>query len=256
MNKIFSTYGQLESSKLDCFSGTMLALKNAEMKVDNGYPASLVPVARALRKRYKDFGHYNRKNPLDELLLILCSVKRGEKVYLRAFKSLKRRFPTFHHLNQASEDALTKRVEWGGLQNKKAHALKKIITAIRGKFGKLSLVPLRKMRVDECEEFLCSLPGVGKKIARCVMLYSLGMRVFPIDTHCWRISKRLGWIQTKDKHTFCSSKDMDVLQNIVPPKLRFSLHVNMVSLGRECCSKHSPKCHRCPITQYCLRRTP
>lgn len=223
------------------------------MKGKRRPPANIIPIARELRKRYKDFGHYNRKNPLDELLLILCSVKRGEKVYLRAFKSLKQTFPTFEKLNQASVKELTKQIEWGGLQNQKARSLKKITTAITGKFGKLSLAPLRKMTEGECEEFLCSLPGVGKKVARCVMLYSLGMKVFPVDTHCWRISKRLGWIKANSRHKFCTSTDMDILQNMVPPRLRLSLHVNMVSLGRDLCLARSPKCHQCPITQYCLK---
>jgi endonuclease III len=216
-------------------------------------PANINSIAKELKKRYKDFGHYNRENPLDELLLILCSVKRGEKVYHRAFKSLKRAFPTFEKLNQASVKELTKQIEWGGLQNQKARSLKKISTAITRKFGKLSLAPLRKMTDEECEEFLCSLHGVGKKVARCVMLYSLGMKVFPVDTHCWRISKRLGWIKANGKHQFCTSKDMDVLQDLVPPKLRLSLHVNMVSLGREFCLARSPKCYHCPITHYCLK---
>jgi endonuclease III len=215
---------------------------------------NIKPIARELRKRYKDFSHYNRKNPLDELLLILCSVKRGEKVYLRAFKSLKQVFPTFEKLKQASIGELTKQIEWGGLQNQKARSLKKITTAITGKFGKLSLSSLRKMTEGECEEFLCSLPGVGKKVTRCVMLYSLGMKVFPVDMHCWRISKRLGWIKTNSSHKFCTSKDMDILQDMVPPKLRLSLHVNMVSLGREFCLARAPKCHQCPIAQYCLKR--
>lgn len=224
------------------------------MKVSGSHAASIVPIARELRKRYKDFGHYNRKNPLDELLLILCSVKRGEKVYLRAFKSLKQAYPTFEKLNQASGKELTKQIDWGGLQNQKARSLKKITTAITKKFGKLSLAPLRKMTEGECEEFLCSLPGVGKKVARCVMLYSLGTKVFPVDTHCWRVAKRLGWIKANGKHKFCTSKDMDTLQDMVPPTLRLSLHVNMVSLGRELCFAPTPKCHQCPIAQYCLKR--
>ncbi len=216
--------------------------------------ANIIPIARELKKRYKDFCHYNRKNPLDELLLILCSVKRGEKVYRRAFKSLKQKYTTFQQLNQASAKELTKKISWGGLQNQKARSLKKIMAIINTKFGKLSLAPLHKMTEGECEEFLCSLPGVGKKIARCVMLYSLDMKVFPIDTHCWRISRRLGWIRTNSKHKFCTSKDMDILQDMVPPKLRLSLHVNMVSLGRKFCLARSPKCHSCPIARYCLKR--
>ncbi len=224
------------------------------MKGKRRPPENIIQIARELRKRYKDFAHYNRKNPLDELLLILCSVKRGEKVYLRAFKSLKQACPTFEKLNQATVKKLTNKIEWGGLQNQKARSLKRITTAITGKFGRLTLAPLCRMNEEECEEFLCSLPGVGKKVARCVMLYSLGMKVFPVDTHCWRVSKRLGWIKANSKHRFCTAKDMDTLQDLVPLNLRLSLHVNMVSLGREFCLARSPKCHQCSIAQYCLRR--
>jgi endonuclease-3 len=148
------------------------------MKVSSDHSASIVPVERELRKIYKDFCHYNRKNPLDELLLILCSVKRGEKVYLRAFKSLKQAYPTFEKLNQASVKELTKQIEWGGLQNQKARSLKKITTAITERFKKLLLAPLRKMTEGVCETFLCSLSGVGTKVARRV---SLGMKVFPVE---------------------------------------------------------------------------
>ena len=235
------------------FDGEGRGEGNFQVKRRGRPPANIIPVARALKKRYKDFDHYNRKNPLDELLLILCSVKRGEKVYLRAYKSLKRAFPTFEKLNRASAKELTKKIEWGGLQNQKARSLKKITTAITGKFGRLTLAPLRRMTEEECEEFLCSLPGVGKKVARCVMLYSLDMKVFPVDTHCWRIAKRLGWIKANGKHKFCTSKDMDILQDIVPPELRLSLHVNMVSFGRDTCITRSPKCHQCPIARYCLK---
>ena len=217
------------------------------------YANNVNVITTALKKRYKDCNHHNKPNPLDELLFILCSVKRGEKVYLRAFKSLKRAFPTFHKLSQASEKELSRRIEWGGLQNRKAQAVKKITAIIIKKFGKLTLAPLHKMTAAECEQFLCSLPSVGKKVARCVMMYSLATSVFPVDTHCWRISKRLGWIESGDKQRSCSLREMDNLQEMIPPKLRLSLHVNMVSLGRDLCLARSPQCHMCPIARYCLK---
>lgn len=208
-------------------------------------------IYKELRKKYADFAHHNRKNPLDELLLILCSVKRSEKVYLRAFKSLKQFFPTYHKIAQASVQELTKQILWGGLQNQKARELKNLMSAITKKFGQPSLAPLRKMPADECEKFLCSLPGVGKKVARCVLLYSLNMKVFPVDSHCWRISKRLGWIKATSKNQICTSKDMDLLQEKIPPKMRLSLHVNMISLGRDICMARLAKCGDCPISSFC-----
>ncbi len=208
-------------------------------------------IARALSNKYHDFHHFNKKNPLDELLLILCSVKRSERVYLKAFRSLKRAFPKFVDLYNAPTDLITNEVLWGGLQNKKASTVKAIMETIVDRFGRPSLSKLNHMKDEECEEFLLSLPGVGKKVARCVMLYSLDRKVFPVDTHCWRIAQRLYWVEPTVPGSKCSSTDMDCLQEKIPLELRFSLHVNMVSHGRKICSSRNPKCNLCPISKYC-----
>lgn len=209
-------------------------------------------IAEILSKRYHDFNHYNRKNPLDELLFILCSVKRSEIVYLRAFRSLKQAFPSFEALAKASKKELVRKVAWGGLQNQKAASVKTLMKAIVDRFGQPSLSKLKHLNDEECEEFLTSLPGVGKKVARCVLLYSLNRRVFPVDSNCWRIADRLGWIKPSvTKGNSCSSGAMDQLQEIIPPDLRFGLHVNMIYLGREICTARKPQCGECLIRKYC-----
>lgn len=208
-------------------------------------------IAEILSNRYQDFNHYNRKKPLDELLFILCSVKRSEIVYLRAFRSLKQAFPRFEDLAKASKKELVSKVSWGGLQSQKAASVQTLMKAIVDRFGQPSLSKLKYLKDDECEDFLLSLPGVGKKVARCVMLYSLDRKVFPVDTHCWRIAGRVGWMTPLSTCGNCSSKDMDRLQERIPPTLRYGLHVNMVSLGREICTARSPKCHECVITAFC-----
>jgi endonuclease III len=212
---------------------------------------TIPPVARQLKFIYRDFHHYNKKNPLDELLFILCSVKRSEQVYLRAYQSLKQTFPTYEKLNQASVEQLSSQINWGGLQNQKSRSVKALMTALTEKFGKPTLAPLRKMTDADCESFLCSLPGIDKKIARCVMLFSLNRKVFPVDSNCWRIAQRLGWIEGKNRRAYCSSEEMDLLQDIIPSKLRLSLHINLISFGRSICVARSPKCGDCPISEYC-----
>lgn len=210
-------------------------------------------VAFGLKKEYKDFAHHNKKNPLDELFFILCSVKRSERVYVEAFKSLKYNFPRYELLATASANKTSKVVAWGGLQNQKAAAAKNIINRLIENFGRPTLAPLKKMTDEECEGFLTGLPGVGKKVARCVMLYSFNRQVFPVDVHCWRISKRLGWESKGHNRDSCTDTDMDYLQDLIPPALRFSLHVNMVSHGRKICTARSPKCRECVITVFCRK---
>jgi endonuclease III len=214
--------------------------------------AEIVKVALKLKKEYKDFAHHNKKNPLDELFFILCSIKRSEKVYLAAFKSLRRSFPRYELLATASIKKISKTVSWGGLQNQKATAAREIVRRIIESFGRPTLAPLKRMPDEECERFLTCLPGIGKKAARCVMLYSLDRRVFPVDAHCWRISNRLGWLGSSRDNGPLTNIAMDHLQDRIPPDLRFSLHVNMISHGRKICTARAPKCRDCVIAAYCL----
>lgn len=215
------------------------------------YVPKIKKVALELKREYKDFAHHNKKNPLDELFFILCSVKRSEKVYLEAFKSLKRNFPRYELLATASVKKISKVVTWGGLQNQKAAAAKEIIKRVIESFGRPTLAPLKKMSDEECEGFLTGLPGIGKKAACCVMLYSLERQVFPVDVHCWRIAGRLGWTGKGFNGNYVTDTDMAQLQELIPPALRLSLHVNMVSHGRKICTARSPKCRECAISAFC-----
>ena len=217
------------------------------------YPRFVFDVAAALKKRYRDFNHYNLKDPLDELLFIICSTKTGEASYRSTYRSLKETFPTHYQIAEAPAAYIAQPILSGGLSNQKARAIRELLDIIVEKFGEPSLKSLRKMGDAEAEAFLLSLPGVGKKVARCVLMYSLDRQVFPVDTHCWRIARRLGWIRSTQKDQHCAPRDMDRLQSKIPPGLRYSLHVNMISLGREICTPAAPRCDECPVSGWCRR---
>ncbi len=207
----------------------------------------------ALKYRYRDFNHHNLKNPLDELLFIMCSTKTGEASYRSTFRALKETFPTHLHIAEAPAEYIARPIASGGLSNQKSKAIRNLLDIIVVRFGEPSLKALRAMGDEEAEEFLLSLPGVGRKTARCVLMYSLGRQVFPVDTHCWRIARRLGWVRPTQKDKHCAPRDMDRLQTKIPPELRHSLHVNMISLGREICTPRAPKCEICPIAKRCRK---
>ena len=212
---------------------------------------NVLEVAKALKKKYKDFAHYNKKNPLDELIFIICSIKRQEQVYLASYKALKEKFPSHRNLLEAPVEEIIQVLSSAGLQNQKASMIKNVLSSITAEFGQPTLSPLKTMSDSECEAFLTGLPGIGKKVARCVMLYSLGRQVFPVDTNCWRISQRLGWVTWSNKMNI-KSTDMDLLQAKISPAARFSLHVNMVAHGRLICREQEPLCSKCCISKYCL----
>lgn len=219
------------------------------------YADKITQVAEVLRTEYKDYSHHNKSNPLDELLFIICSIKRSEKVYLSSFKALKKEFPSHKALLEAPIEKISGILASAGLQNQKALMIKQTLTAITERFGRPTLTPLKKMSDAECEDFLIGLHGVGRKVAHCVMMYALGRQVFPVDSNCWRICCRLGWIKSSlNGNGYCSVKEMESLQSKIPPHLRFSLHVNMVSHGREICSLTNPNCNICVVKSYCSKK--
>ena len=210
-------------------------------------------VARVLAKHYGTWSHYNRRNPLEELLFIVCSIQTNESLYRSTYSALRQAFPSFKSLATADENDIAAVIADGGLSKQKARKIKHLLHQISEQFGKPTLAPLKRFDDAEREQFLTALMGVGKKTARCVMMYSLGSQVFPVDLHCWRICRRLGWVRPTRLNKSCSPKDMDRLQAKIPPALRYGLHINMVSFGREICTTKKPKCSLCPIRRYCRR---
>jgi endonuclease III len=225
----------------------------SEPRMRDDRPGNVRVVCRILKRRYKDHAHNNRKNPLSELLFIQCSIKTTEANYERAYREFRRAFPTFEAIACARVPSMARSLHIGGLYWSKAKLIKRSFRMIRSAFGKPTLAPLHKMSDAECEKFLTSLPGAGVKVARCVMMYALGRQVFPVDTHCWRIAQRLGWVCATSKDGLPTRRDMDRLQSKIPPGLRFSLHVNFLSLGREFCKAGRPDCQNCPLYDLCLK---
>lgn len=189
--------------------------------------------------------HGNRKNPLNELLFIICSNQTSTEQSLVTYRSLRRRFPRIDQLAMAGGETIERALWTGGRQSWKARFICGILRDVTRLFGwPPTLAPLRQMDDRECESALKSLDGVGSKTARCVMMYSLAREVFPVDTHCRRICRRLGWLAEGDND--------DNLQDRIPGPLRYSLHVTMLSLGREICTaKAPPNCDMCPIGNLC-----
>lgn len=208
-------------------------------------------VAHTLSECYGDHAHGNKSNPLNELLFIICSVQTNEGLYQSTYTSLKARFPTFRQTADATVDEIASVIAHGGLSRQKAQNICAILSRLEADFGAPTLSPLRGMGDAECEDYLVSLPGVGRKTARCVMMYSLDRNAFPVDSNCWRIVRRLGWVRATRPDRSCSPRDMDRVQAGIPPNLRFSLHVNLVSHGRACCLPSVTLCGECSIRQFC-----
>ena len=115
------------------------------------------------------------------------------------------------------------------------------------RFGSLSLEETASWPDEEVENFLISLPGIAIKSAKCVMMYSLGRQVLPVDTHLRRLVERLGWV-----HEGLTEKRIhEQLESLVPAELRHSLHVNAIWHGRSVCRALRPRCSKCVILEAC-----
>lgn len=214
-------------------------------------------VSRLLRKvdrRLSVYGsnrHHNRQDPLDELIFIILSAQTEWYLYRKTFRDLRRRFPTRRSLLDAPETEIVSVIRRGGLAHKKASQLKRALEKISADTGRLSLSFLHELSDDKAREYLISLPGIGNKSASCIMMYSLDRQVFPVDTHVWRIARRLGLTPKVPKPTVQQELE---LERKVPPSIRYSLHVNLVSHGQQICTTYWPKCSECTLNDVCPSR--
>jgi len=205
-------------------------------------------VNKLLKQTYHSPRLGNKENPLNELLYIQLSLRTTGPSFERVYQGIKTKFPKWEEVHDAATEQVADALFNAGLSKQKAKNLKAILKKLKSDFGKISLASLRKLSDVAVEEYLCSLPGVGKKSARCIMLYSFNRQVFPVDSHCFRIIKRLGWIGPDIKY---NNKVADSIQDMIDPGLRYSLHVNMVAHGRAACLERFPKCSSCLLLKLC-----
>jgi endonuclease III len=206
-------------------------------------------VARRLAKAYPDHDLGNQQDPLDELIFIIISTMTTGPSFRRTFAQLKRAFPSWDSALRAGVRGVEKVIRPAGLSRIKSRLIIRILQQLKRRLGRVNLSALAGLPTSEAEEFLISLPGVGLKTARCVLMYSLDRDVFPVDTHCLRISRRLGWTQG----TQLSERVADEVQEIIPPDVRHALHVGMVMHGRAVCRAKAPNCASCVVKAYCQR---
>jgi endonuclease III len=225
--------------------------RQAEARAFHSDNTKLRSFLRKVNRKLVVYGterHGNRRNPLEELVFIILSAQTESYLYIQTFKDLRRRFPTWNSLSTAAEAEIETVIRHGGLAKKKAAQLKSSLEKIRADTGRLSLRFLRTLSDEEVRAYLTTLPGTGNKSASCIMLYSLGRSVFPVDTHVWRICRRLGLTAPVAK----PSRTMELeLEAKIPKSLRYSLHVNLISHGRRVCTTYWPKCQQCVLAEMC-----
>jgi DNA (cytosine-5)-methyltransferase 1 len=210
-------------------------------------------VARILAVLYGTPNLGNKEDPADELVYIILARHTREGAYQQAFAALKKRFPEWDDLLDAPRNKVEELVYSGGLSTKKTTALRAALAKLRERFGSCTLEPAREWSDEELEHFLCSLPEMQRKSAYCIMMYSFGRRVFPADTHVGRVLSRLGPYRELELSLegLDHKKLQRALADLIPPNLRYGLHVNLVQHGRTVCRSLQPLCSQCELKNLC-----
>ncbi len=189
----------------------------------------------------------SHEDPLDELINTILSQSTTNINSHRAFASLKQRFPDWEQARRAHTDSIASVIKAGGLANVKSVVIKNVLDEIKKRRGNFDLSFLKTAPIAEAREFLLSLKGVGPKTAACVLLFTCKRPVFPMDTHIFRIFRRVGLLPDKISDQLAHQK----IENLLPPKKHYSLHINLITLGRRICHPKNPKCGQCPLSDHC-----
>lgn len=186
--------------------------------------------------------------PVDELVSTILSQNTNDVNRDKAFNTLKARFPTWEEVMAADADEVIDAVRIAGLANQKGPRLQQALREIAEQTGgSLNLAFLRDKPVAEARGWLMAIKGVGPKTAAIVLLFAMGIPAFPVDTHIYRVTGRLGLrplkLSREQTHTY--------LEERIPPEYFYDLHLNIIRLGREVCGARKWDCARCPVEHLC-----
>jgi endonuclease-3 len=181
--------------------------------------------------------------PIDELVLTVLSQSTNDRNRDIAYLALRERFASWEAVREAAVDEVEAAIRPGGISKVKSARIKAILRAIEP----LSLDWLAGVSVAEAQRYLVALPGVGRKTAACVLLFSFGMRDVPVDTHVSRVGTRLGLLRPgapfEELH--------DTLLALTPAGQELELHMNLLRHGRRTCHARQPECRECALRRMC-----
>jgi endonuclease-3 len=183
--------------------------------------------------------------PIDELVLTVLSQNTNDRNRDVAYSRLRERFASWDEVREAPLEELEEAIRPGGLAPTKSVRIRQILEAIgEDDLSRLADEPLEQARAE-----LCALPGVGRKTAACVLLFSFGRPDVPVDTHVYRVGGRLGLWPARAPF----EKAHDELLRLCGDDGQFAYetHVLLIRHGRRTCVARSPRCSECPLKRMC-----
>ncbi len=199
---------------------------------------------------FRYYGHPTWRNPLtplDELISTILSQNTNDQNRDTAFQNLKKTFPSWEQIRDAPQEEVINAIRSAGLANQKGARMQSILRQITEERGNLDLCFLADLTSEEARMWLLRFKGVGPKTASIVMQFSLNHPAFPVDTHIYRVSGRLGLRPQKMN----VEKTHELMEKLFNPDQYSTAHLNIIRLGREICLARKPKCLDCPLQKQC-----
>jgi endonuclease-3 len=184
------------------------------------------------------------RQPLDELILTVLSQSTNDRNRDVAFLRLRTRFPSWTAVREAPLEEVEEAIRPGGISKVKSARIQAILRELP---DPPSLDHLAELDVAAARDELVALPGVGRKTAACVLLFSYGMPDIPVDTHVSRVGTRLALFRPgapfEELH--------DDMLALTPRGQELEFHVNLLRHGRRTCHAQRPSCPECALNRMC-----
>jgi endonuclease-3 len=209
-------------------------------------PKRLRTILERLRAEYGRPSTRIHGAPIDELVLTVLSQNTNDRNRDVAYERLRDRFPSWEAVRDAPVEEIEEAIRPGGLAVTKAPRIQKILAA-NSAAGSMDLDWLADAPLDEARDYLCDLPGVGRKTAACVLLFSYGRHDVPVDTHVHRVGARLGLFREGASLDECH----DEMLRLSAGADALEAHVAMIRHGRRICHARKPECGACPLLRMC-----
>ena len=196
---------------------------------------------------------FHELDPLSELGSSLLSHRTPNRSSGRAFRELRRRFPTWEAVRDAPVDEVREAVSACTWPEQKAPRIQQVLREVAARRGgDLSLDFLGDLPVLEARAWLESLPGVGPKTSAAVLLFSrLRRPALPVDSHHHRVAVRLALVPAN----VAVGPAHRLLEAQLPPgwsaQQVYDNHEALMLHGQRCCFFRDPACHRCPVLELC-----
>jgi endonuclease III len=220
-------------------------------------PRRLGAILARLRKEYGRPATRIHGAPVDELVLTVLSQNTNDRNRDVAYERLRDRFPSWEAVRDAPVEEVVEAIRPGGLAVTKAPRIQRILAAIAESEptseadvaapSSIDLSWLADAPLEEARTYLCGLPGVGRKTAACVLLFSYGRHDVPVDTHVHRVGTRLGLFRPGASLDACHDEMLRLSAGQDP----LEAHVALIRHGRRTCVARQPRCQECPLARIC-----